>query len=313
MSVWMTKVTYSLCSSHDDALAAMSQAIPFIEGLGSDICSPFFSNEDVLHVIMAADGDILSVASTGATCRIHNTNGMPSSACYNYDGSLYVTDYAHQGVLLVDLDNIKQNSNNNNQSTLVTTYEDKPLKGPSDIVVHNDTVYFTDSGPMGETGLHSATGSIFSIVQSTVSGNNSPAASILRPITLNNLAYPSGIAVSNNGKYLYVAEMMTNRLLRYFQQPEGVFHGSVFHQFSGGVGPSAVVTDKKGNIYVALYDTKESSTEGTVAVLSSQGKLINEIITKGAEITGLAINNNNVLYITEKSNGSIQKFNIELI
>jgi aspartate beta-hydroxylase len=50
--------------------------------------------------------------------------------------------------------------------------------------------------------------------------------------------------------------MMKNRILRFFEQPTNVFHGSVFHQFSGGVGPSSLTIDKKTNqIYVAHYDT----------------------------------------------------------
>lgn len=52
----------------------------------------------------------------------------------------------------------------------------------------------------------------------------------------------------------YVAEMMTNRLLRFFQKPGGVYHGSVFYQFSGGIGPSAVAVAKDGTIYVTHYD-----------------------------------------------------------
>lgn len=52
----------------------------------------------------------------------------------------------------------------------------------------------------------------------------------------------------------YVAEQMKNRVLRFFQKPEGVFHSSVFCQFSGGVGPNAIAIDSKGNVYVAQYD-----------------------------------------------------------
>lgn len=54
----------------------------------------------------------------------------------------------------------------------------------------------------------------------------------------------------------YVAETMMNRVLRFFQQPEGVFHGSVFCQLSGGVGPIALAFDTtKGNLYIGCYDT----------------------------------------------------------
>jgi hypothetical protein len=50
--------------------------------------------------------------------------------------------------------------------------------------------------------------------------------------------------------------MMENRVLRFFQQPSGVFHASVFHQLSGGVGPSCLAIDAQGNLYVGIYDVK---------------------------------------------------------
>jgi hypothetical protein len=54
----------------------------------------------------------------------------------------------------------------------------------------------------------------------------------------------------------YVAEMMTNRILRFFQQPEGVYHGSVFFQLSGGVGPAELAIDQQGSLYVGQYETR---------------------------------------------------------
>ena len=54
----------------------------------------------------------------------------------------------------------------------------------------------------------------------------------------------------------YVAETMNNRVLRFFQRPEGVFHGSVWWQGSGSVGPMALAGDKAGNIYIAMFDVK---------------------------------------------------------
>jgi hypothetical protein len=47
---------------------------------------------------------------------------------------------------------------------------------------------------------------------------------------------------------------MANRVLRFVQRPAGVYHSSVFHQFSGRLGPSALAVDADGNLYVARYD-----------------------------------------------------------
>lgn len=47
---------------------------------------------------------------------------------------------------------------------------------------------------------------------------------------------------------------MMNRIIRFIQMPEGVFHGSVFCQLSGSMGPSAIAVDSKGNLYVAQFE-----------------------------------------------------------
>jgi sugar lactone lactonase YvrE len=90
--------------------------------------------------------------------------------------------------------------------------------------------------------------------------------------------------------YSYVAEMMTNRILRFFERPAGVYHGSVFYQLTGGVGPIALCLDHNtGNLYIGHYDLKESATDGNVQVLAPSGKLLKTITTTGPEISGLAI------------------------
>ena len=103
-------------------------------------------------------------------------------------GVLYVADFGHAGILAVRKDG--------NQELVVGVYEDKPLKGPNSIYLSNGDIFFTDSGTFGETGLQSATGSLFAI-------SNSPSGKILKPISLANLAYPSGVAVSSDGKFMY--------------------------------------------------------------------------------------------------------------
>ena len=266
----------------------------YLEGLGNDITSPFFDHLNALHFILQDSGEICKLDHSAQMKPVSRTGGQPADATFGSNKMMYVTDFAHGAVLAIQ---------GEQQEEIVTVYEDKPLKGPNSIAIDSSgTIYFSDSGPLGETGLHNSTGSLFMI-------NNSAAGQILKPISLENLAYPSGIALSPSGRILYVTEMMTNRILRFFQKPDGVFHGSVFYQNTGGVGPSCITVDKDGKIYIGIYDIKEATSDGTVLVLDKIGKLINTIITKGPEVSGLIILKN-TLYITEKTTGSIQQVDI---
>ena len=93
--------------------------------------------------------------------------------------------------------------------------------------------------------------------------------------------------------------MMTNRILRYFQRPMGVYNGSVFYQLSGGVGPSSLAVDSNGNLYVGQFDVKtsvySSNNEGVVYIISSGGKLTGQVIFDGPEVSGLTVRY--VLYV----------------
>ena len=109
---------------------------------------------------------------------------------------------------------------------------------------------------------------------------------------------------------IYVCEQMQNRVLRFYQEPEGVFHSSVFYQNSGGVGPSSIAVDSDGTIYVGIFETAAAKSTGTVLVLSNDGKLESTITTDGAEVTGVAIVGRE-LVITERSTGSIQKVELK--
>lgn len=117
---------------------------------------------------------------------------------------------------------------------------------------------------MGETSIENATGSVFAI---------DLGVSMLKPIIYGKLAQPCGIALSPNENILYVAETSNNRILRIVIHSSGVYRSSVFHQFSGRFGPTAIAVDSTGLIYVARFDFTECSKDGIIAVLNEEGIL----------------------------------------
>ena len=162
-------------------------ATVYLSNLGDDVCSPFFDKEGIFHAIVQNSGVVLSLDPSGKMTTTHATDGQPSGAVYDESGTLFVTDIGHGAVLAVQ-DGV--------QDAVVAVYEDRPLKGPSSITTDKfGNIFFTDSGPLGETGLASPSGSVFCIA-------NSPGGQILKPISLSNLAYPCGIAVSPDGKFV---------------------------------------------------------------------------------------------------------------
>jgi sugar lactone lactonase YvrE len=84
----------------------------------------------------------------------------------------------------------------------------------------NNLLFFTDSGPLGETSLESPNGSIFAIDLSV---------SMLKPVIFSKLAHPCGLALNPQENCLFVAETLKNRILRIVIHSSGVYHTSVFH------------------------------------------------------------------------------------
>jgi hypothetical protein len=52
---------------------------------------------------------------------------------------------------------------------------------------------------------------------------------------------------------------------------------SVFHQFQGRFGPTALAVTLTGNIIVSLFEFNFLATSGCIAILNSQGDLTQKI------------------------------------
>jgi DNA-binding beta-propeller fold protein YncE len=167
----------------------------------------------------------------------------------------------------------------------------------------NNSLYFTDSGPLGESSIESPSGSVFAIDLSV---------SMLKPIIDGKLAHPCGLALSNDESMIYVAETGMNRILRIVCHNSGVYHTSVFHQFSGRFGPTALaINPQDGKLYVARFDFTQSSKNGLISILDpNEGNIVEELnVSDSPEITGLFFSKvqDDILYATESTTNSLLK------
>lgn len=165
---------------------------------------------------MSTNGDVYQVTE-GQMEITFSTGGQPTGLVFDMQGSSFIADQAHQAILSQTMvDNKLQ------IEPAIKDFDGNALKGPNSIILSekNNSLFFTDSGPLGETSIENPTGSVFAI---------DLGVSMLKPVIYNKLAYPCGLALSNEENMLYIAETYANRILRIVIHSSGVYHTSVFH------------------------------------------------------------------------------------
>lgn len=229
--------------------------------------------------------------------------------------TFYISDVANSLIYC------KKTTNTEETNVLVKDYEGYPLKGPTSLAINNESnsILFCDGGYFEATSLNNPTGSLFSVELDTQN---------IQPILLNCLSYPSDIFFDNIIGIGYVSETFSNRLLRITENPQGVYHASVFYCFNGRLGPSSVACDDEGNVYVSRfeYQNKEGSVDGLISVINKEGILIGEIqVPKMSEITGMYIPRRfydeskegeapkipQILYFTERNFNGVKKIKLQ--
>ena len=136
---------------------------------------------------------------------------------------------------------------------------------------------------------------------------------MLKPIIDGKLAHTCGIALSNDENMIFVAETGLNRVLRIVCHSSGSYHTSVYHQFSGRFGPTALAMHPDGRLYVARFDFTECSKNGLITVLNAEGAIDEELTLNDCpEITGLFFSKmqEDILYATESSTNSLLKIQV---
>lgn len=240
---------------------------------------PIAMEDGSLLLVEIERGTLSRVSPDGTVSVVAECKPAPNGAAIGPGGSVYICnnggftwqeadgllrpvgtpdDYTSGSIQVVDLAS----------GTVETLYErcgDRPLRGPNDIVFDQyGGFYFTDLGKRFEHSLDRG-----AVYYATTDGKSIHA--VVSPIE-----QPNGIALSPDGKRLYVAETFSAKL-RYWDiaspgklaghdDPFGV--GNILYGFQHHERLDSMAVDSHGNVCVATLGT------GCVSAISPEGRLV---------------------------------------
>jgi gluconolactonase len=192
----------------------------------------------------------------------------------------------------------------------IDNYNGQPFKGPNDVVMDaKGGMYFTDSGNFEDDWLEAKpVGSVYYY---------SPAGELMQVDS--GLVYANGIALSVDGKTLYVDEHRKNRILKYAVNDDGTLSDSVVFfepddeymgdtEYAYELGTDGMWRDSQGNLWVAHYGG------GKVMVISPEGNLLTKLmLPEGIYPTNTTLNaDESMLYVTEGGVGLLYQIGVQM-
>jgi gluconolactonase len=242
---------------------------------------PAFDRDGHLFVVDVETGDISKISPEGRVKIFFNTGGAPNGAKFHANGDLYVAD-RKMGIIAI--------SPSGEMWVIVDHYQGKKFNGPNDLIFDSSgNLYFTD--PHGS----SAENPFGCVYRVSSRGEVTLLAS--------GLAFPNGLVLSQDERYLFLANTRKNRVLRYVLDPPP-FRSYLFSQLSGEWGPDGMAFDVAGNLYVAHYGG------GDVIILNPKGEPVERIPVGGLHPTNVAFGgpDRRILFVTEVGTGAIYRF-----
>ena len=200
--------------------------------------------------------------------------GGPIGNAIDSQGRLYTCEFRSRRLV--------RTAKNGKTEVLAARYQSKRLNAPNDVAVRRDgQVYFTD--PAFGNQQDSRELDFYGVFHLTPKGELEPVAKLQ--------TRPNGIALSPNGRILYVSDSDA-RLIRAWDldRSGAASNARVFADKIPGV-PDGLRTDEKGNVYVAAKG---------IYVYSPQGERVGHLPLTQTP-TNLAFADPETLYITTRT------------
>ena len=198
----------------------------FLEG-------PCFDAMGNLWLVDVPYGRLFRISPEGSWDLVFQYDGEPHALRYRDDGTFLIVD-CRRGVVSFD-------PAAGTIATVCARVNTEPFRGLSDMIIAPDgDVWFTNSG---RSSLSDPTGRVYRLRH----GESIPE------LVLANVPYPNGIALSPDGKTVYVSATRANAVWRFMADapdPASPMVG-VFIQLSGGLGPDGLAVDASGRLAIA--------------------------------------------------------------
>jgi gluconolactonase len=212
------------------------------------------------------------------------TNGLT----FDKYGNLFACDYEEGKILKI--------SPQGKCEVYADGFEGQKFNRPNDLAFdENGNLFFTDPKSYGKDLKD---GRIFMIENKT------------KKITLlwDSLAFLNGIAISENGRNLFVCESAKNRILKFSLTKTGkISNPQTFAELPGG-DPDGIAFDKAGNLYAAHFGGQ------AIYVISPEGKIMQKILTPGKKPSNVEFGGKDMkdLYISEDETNSVYRIKTEI-
>jgi gluconolactonase len=234
---------------------------------------PAIDSEGRLHVVSSDDAAIFRVA------------GRPNGLVFNSSGEMFVADAMMKAILRIGA--------NGESEVFIDEYDGTGLGGPNDLCfLPNGDLLFTD--PIRRPQPDPAISPVYRV---TPDGKMSAFA--------NELAYPNGIAVSGDGKQVYVSESRAQRLVAFVIDESGnLLDQKLVRRFREPGNPDGMAVDVEGNILQTLPGIR------AIAYLSVDGKLLDLYHLPDWAPTNLAFGGDDMktVYVCGAAQNSIYQF-----
>lgn len=241
-----------------------------------------FDGDDNLFVTDTLHGAIVKVTHEARVAPFVSTGGRPTGIAFDDSNDLFVAERGRRHLLIVSLD----------EAVKIYAHQCKGRRflGPQELIFSPDgSILFSDAG---DSSADKPCGGIYSV------DLNSEVEQVA-----GDLAGPSGLVISEDAGYLYVAEAGRNRIVTMpIGDRGGLGKAEVFAEFADGRGLHSLRFDAEG----VLCATRPGVG---LSRIDPDGKLVESISLPGDEPTGMAFGgiDYDELYVAEVQTSAIYR------